>query len=191
MHFSFCKCCTALRRPTGPKLESPRPPAPLLLVLGGQEEADRSLSLPSARVKCTYDIYYHLVVRACSRLVVGAICWQQERQKRRRRRRQLYFPAEGLILRGIKRCQSNSTREDSQTASVGKCWCSELYKLMNCQCFTKTKVCHVLKVLERVGGASFRECEAGNAIGSNLSLFLLSACDLHLWGDDEPFLFFD
>lgn len=55
-----------------------------------------------------------------------------------------------LILQGIKRCRSNSTREDSQTVSVGivvKCWCSELYKLMNCQCFLKTKVCHVLKVL--------------------------------------------
>ena len=64
--------------------------------------------------------------------------------------------AEGIILQGIKRCRSNSTREDSQTVSVGivgKCWCSELYKLMNCQCFIKTKVCHVLKVLKRVGGA--------------------------------------
>lgn len=63
---------------------------------------------------------------------------------------------EAIILQGIKRCQSNSTREDSQTVSVcivGKCWCSELYKLMNCQCFIKTKVCHVLKVLKRVVGA--------------------------------------
>lgn len=26
---------------------------------------------------------------------------------------------------------------------------------MNCQCFIKTKVCHVLKVLRRVGGAEW------------------------------------
>lgn len=39
---------------------------------------------------------------------------------------------------------------------VGKCWCSELYKLMNCQCFIKTKVYHVLKVLKSVGEAGLR-----------------------------------
>jgi len=63
---------------------------------------------------------------------------------------------EAIILQGIKRCWSNSTREDSQTVSVcieGKCWCSELYKLMNCQCCTKEKVFVVLKVLVMVGGA--------------------------------------
>lgn len=37
--------------------------------------------------------------------------------------------AECLILQGIRNYWSNSTREDSQTESVGivaKCWCSEL-----------------------------------------------------------------
>lgn len=66
-----------------------------------------------------------------------------------------------VILQGIKRCQFNSTREDSQTESVcmaGKCWCSELYKLMNCQCFVKTQVCYVLRVLQRVGGAGQGAC---------------------------------
>lgn len=73
--FSFCKCCTALWRPTGQKLESPRPRAHFYWALeggwggggrgrwGGGAGESSSLSVaPSAQVKCTYKIYLHLVV---------------------------------------------------------------------------------------------------------------------------------
>lgn len=59
---------------------------------------------------------------------------------------------------------------------------------MNCQCFIKTKVCHVLKVLKRVLEERERRGEAD--VNRPILSLSLSACYLHSRGDDEP-LFFD
>lgn len=97
----------------------------------------------SARIKCTYDVCLHLAVGAAGVTSGPFVDGENE------------TTAVALPLRGgIKRRRSNSIREDSQTASVGKCWCSERCKLMDCQCFIKTKVCRVLQEGRRSGFGS-------------------------------------
>lgn len=152
--FQFLEVLTALWWPTGPNLEYPQPPDPLFPGLGGQEEAVLSHSLP---VHFQVHLWHPSSPschssRARSKQDAEFLYRQQNWQLRRwRRRRRRLVPFEGFIPRSIKRCWSNSTREDSRTASAGKCWCSELYKQDELSVLSKTSL-SCAKVLRRVGG---------------------------------------
>lgn len=65
--------------------------------------------------------------------------------------------AEGVVLQGIKRCCSKSTREDTlSVCTVGKCWCSELYLADELSVLHKNFESHVLS--KKIGELSGSDC---------------------------------
>lgn len=127
--FQFLEVLTALWRSTGPNQSTHDHQPGFCRALEGRRE--RLCVSPSVcTLKCTYDIRLHLVVMvagpAASRMPSSFT--DSNIDNRGGGGGGGLFLLRVLIPRTLKRFGSNFTREDSQTASARKCWCSELYK---------------------------------------------------------------